>query len=111
MTTKEKQQVVEVSEQTRTFARWWIHRLEQVVKAHGLPFRSRTGVESPLGEVRFEWVGSHDKRKKLSLYIEDGMVTYFRLWDWDDRGRGGYMEEGECTWLDTGLLLWQWFLS
>ena len=110
MTTKEQQQT-EVSEQTRTFARWWIHRFEQVVRAHGLPWRPREPVESPLGEVLFEWWGLHDKKKRLSLYVEDGTVTYLRVWDYNEHGHGGYAEEGECTWLDTGLLLWQWFLS
>jgi hypothetical protein len=100
----------EVSEQTRTFAAWWIHHLERTVRSHGLTWHVAHPIESVLGEVVVEW-HPYSIHKTLSIYIEHETVTYLRHWDWDNQGRGGCMEEGECTWLDHGLLLWYWLTT
>jgi hypothetical protein len=119
MTTREKEKkqesaglhMDEVSEQTRTFAAWWIHRLKNTAKRHGYSWHEPNRVENCLGEVIYEWWGTKGVKRKLSVFVENQDATYLRFWDWDEQGRGGCMEEGECVWLDHGLLLWHWFTS
>ena len=100
----------EVSEETRAYAANWLKRLRNDCKAQGLPFHEPSRVENYLGEVVYEW-GNSKLKRKLSVYIEDQQATYLRMWGWDERGRGGPMEEGECDWIDHSRLLWYWFIS
>src|SRR5260221_7003482 len=100
----------EVSEDTRAYAALWLTRLRQDCKHLGVPFAKPHRLETHLGEVVYEWWHS-SARRKLSVYVEGRQATYLRMWGWDERGRGGPLEEGECDWLDTCRLLWHLFTS